>query len=83
LRNILGDPLLVRTGQKLEITPYARYLIGPVEAACEALEAVLQAPGFEPAQAQRFLRLRRPTISRLWWRRVFKEIISNDLPGRP
>jgi DNA-binding transcriptional LysR family regulator len=60
LRNILGAPLLVRTGQKLELTPYARYLIGPVETACEALEAVLQAPGFEPAKAQRVFTIAAP-----------------------
>jgi DNA-binding transcriptional LysR family regulator len=60
LRDILGDQLLVRAGQKLELTPYARDLIGPVEAACEALEAVLQAPSFEPAQAQRVFTIAAP-----------------------
>ncbi len=60
LREILSDPLLVRTGQKLELTAYARDLIGPVEAACEALEAVMQAPRFEAAHARRVFTIAAP-----------------------
>jgi DNA-binding transcriptional LysR family regulator len=60
LRDILSDPLLVRTGQKLELTPYARDLIGPVETACEALDAVLKAPSFDAAQARRVFTIAAP-----------------------
>jgi DNA-binding transcriptional LysR family regulator len=56
LRDILGDPLLIRVGRRLELTPRARTLIGPVEEACAALETVLLAPEFNPARAvRRFL----------------------------
>jgi DNA-binding transcriptional LysR family regulator len=56
LSDILGDPLLIRVGRKLELTPRARNLIGSVEEACAALETVLLAPEFDPGHAvRRFL----------------------------
>jgi DNA-binding transcriptional LysR family regulator len=60
LREILIDPLLVRTGQRLELTPHARELIGPVEAACEALEAVLKAQSFDARQTRRVFTIAAP-----------------------
>jgi DNA-binding transcriptional LysR family regulator len=53
LRETLGDPLLVRVGRKMELTQRARDLIKPVEDACDALEAVLLAPTFDPSCAVR------------------------------
>jgi len=53
LRETLGDPLLVRVGRKMELTQRARDLIKPVEDACDALEAVLMAPEFNPSLAVR------------------------------
>jgi DNA-binding transcriptional LysR family regulator len=60
LRIILSDPLLVRTGQKLELTPHARELIKPVDDACEALESVLKAATFEPQNAKRIFTIAAP-----------------------
>jgi len=53
LRETLGDPLLVRVGRQMELTQRARDLIKPVEDACDALEAVLMAPAFDPSLAVR------------------------------
>lgn len=54
LRELLGDPLLVRTPRGMQATPRAAELRPAVRAALDAAEAVLQpAPGFDPARAER------------------------------
>lgn len=54
LRELLGDPLLVRTPQGMQATPRGLELRPAVRAALEAAEAVLQAaPSFDPARAER------------------------------
>lgn len=54
LRDLLGDPLLVRTPAGMQPTPRARELRPTVRAAIAAAEAVLQAaPPFDPATAER------------------------------
>nr|HEX4318732.1 LysR family transcriptional regulator [Kofleriaceae bacterium] len=54
LRDLLGDPLLVRTPAGMQPTPHARELLPAARAALAAAEAVLQAaPAFDPATAER------------------------------
>jgi DNA-binding transcriptional LysR family regulator len=54
LRELLGDPLLVRTPHGMAATARAEELRPAVRAALEAAEAVLQAaPAFDPARARR------------------------------
>jgi len=54
LRELLGDPLLVRTPRGMQATPRAIELGPAVRAALEAAETVLQAaPRFDPARAER------------------------------
>jgi DNA-binding transcriptional LysR family regulator len=54
LRELLGDPLLVRTPRGMQVTPRAAELRPAVRAALEAAETVLQAaPRFDPARAER------------------------------
>jgi len=54
LRELLGDPLLVRTPHGMQATPRAAELVPAVRATLEAAEAVLQAaPRFDPARAER------------------------------
>jgi DNA-binding transcriptional LysR family regulator len=54
LRELLGDPLLVRTPRGMQATPRAHELRPAVRAALEAAETVLQAaPRFDPARAER------------------------------
>lgn len=53
LRELMGDELLVRVGRRLEPTPRALQLLGPVEEALGALQqALLSPPSFEPAKAE-------------------------------
>ena len=54
LRELLGDPLLVRTPHGMQATPRGAELRPAVRATLEAAEAVLQAaPRFDPARAER------------------------------
>ena len=53
LRSILGDPLLVRVGRGMELTPRARALIEPVEDLCVRLAAIWQDPQFDPGSCRR------------------------------
>jgi DNA-binding transcriptional LysR family regulator len=53
LRDNLGDPLLVRVGRHMELTPRARQLLPAVERACEAMSQVWESLDFVPALSQR------------------------------
>lgn len=58
LREVLGDPLLVRVGRSMEHTPRAEALVPEVEAALRAVESVFQPPGeLMPAELQRTFRV--------------------------
>jgi DNA-binding transcriptional LysR family regulator len=59
LRRQLGDPVLVRAGQGMVPTPRAEALREPVRELLAGVQAVLQPePGFDPATADRELRVR-------------------------
>ncbi len=53
LRASLGDPLLVRVGRRMALTPRARELPPAVERACAAMSAVWDSAPFDPAHSQR------------------------------
>lgn len=54
LRETFGDPLLVRAGRAMVMTPRAKALHGPLKRALTEVEAVmLDRPGFEPESATR------------------------------
>lgn len=57
LRHLLGDPLLVRDGGGLVPTPLAQALHGPLAEAMADLRALLSRRQFDPAEAQRTIRL--------------------------
>jgi DNA-binding transcriptional LysR family regulator len=56
LRDLLGDPLLVRVGGRMELTPRAQALRAPVAHALDQVRGLFSAQAFEPAtSARRFL----------------------------
>ncbi|MFT4624757.1 MAG: DNA-binding transcriptional LysR family regulator [Myxococcota bacterium] len=58
LRDALGDPLLVRSGQGMALTPRGAQLVVPVRRALADLERALASPeAFDPASAQHTLRM--------------------------
>ncbi len=57
LRDVLGDPLLVRGARGLVLTPRAEVLLPAVIAALLDVKALFQGPTFNPATAERTIRL--------------------------
>lgn len=57
LRDVLGDPLLVRVGGGLVPTPRALELVGPLGEALAQVQALLAPDAFDPARAKRRFRL--------------------------
>ncbi len=57
LRDIFGDPLLVRTGGGLTLTPAAATLSPKVAAALEGVRGLFRAPAMDPARLERTIRL--------------------------
>lgn len=53
LREIVGDPLLVRTGARMELTPRAVSLRLPLREALDRVRGLFVAEGFEPATSTR------------------------------
>jgi DNA-binding transcriptional LysR family regulator len=66
LRMLLGDPLLVRAGNRMRRTPRAEALRGPLQAGLDALEAVLAAPAtFDPARCDDAFRVAMADLAEL------------------
>lgn len=58
LRDVLGDPLLVRVGRRMCPTPRALALEGPIRAALQQIEQTLATDdGFDPQRSHRQLRI--------------------------
>lgn len=57
LRDLFDDPLLIRTGGGLTLTPKAERLAPQVAAALEGLRGLFREAGFDPAQEKRTIRL--------------------------
>jgi DNA-binding transcriptional LysR family regulator len=54
LRKVLGDPLLVKHGRYLQLTPRAEALIEPVREVLATIErSIVNPPGFDPAHDRR------------------------------
>lgn len=62
LREIMGDPLLVRVGGHMELTPRALALQAPLEQALTQLRGLFQPAGFDPASSQRRFKLMLPDL---------------------
>lgn len=63
LRETLGDPLLVRTGGHMSLTPRAESLVLPLRAALDQLRrALAEAPDFRPQSSQRHFRVAGPDL---------------------
>lgn len=60
LRALIGDPLLVRVGARMELTPRAEALRRPLAEALDQVRGLFDAEGFEPATSTRRFRLMMP-----------------------
>jgi DNA-binding transcriptional LysR family regulator len=62
LRAVFADPLLVRVGPRMELTPRAQALRAPLAQALERLREVFVAEGFDPATSTRRFILMMPDL---------------------
>ena len=63
LRELVGDPLLVRTGARMELTPRALALRAPLAEALEQVRALFVADAFDAAHSERQFRLMMPDLA--------------------
>ena len=63
LRDLIGDPLLVRTGARMELTPRAQALRSPLAQALEQVRGLFVADGFDASTSERQFRLMMPDLA--------------------
>ena len=63
LRDIFGDPLLVRTGARMELTPRALALRAPLAQALDQVRGLFVSDAFDAARSERQFRLMMPDLA--------------------
>ena len=63
LRDMLGDPLLVRTGARMELTPRAQALRAPLAQALDQVRGLFMPDEFDAARSERRFRLMMPDLA--------------------
>jgi DNA-binding transcriptional LysR family regulator len=63
LRDIFGDPLLVRTGARMELTPRAQALRAPLAQALDQVRGLFVPDEFDAARSERSFRLMMPDLA--------------------
>src|SRR5260370_19127655 len=63
LRDMLGDPLLVRVGARMELTPRAQGLRGPLAQALDQVRGLFMSDDFEAGSSERHFRLMMPDLA--------------------
>jgi DNA-binding transcriptional LysR family regulator len=63
LRDMLGDPLLVRVGARMELTPRAQALRGPLAQALDQVRGLFIPDDFDAASSERRFRLMMPDLA--------------------
>jgi DNA-binding transcriptional LysR family regulator len=82
LRQLLGDPLFVRTASGMEATPFARGVADPVRQALALIETALaHGPGFEPATATRAFRFYMSDLGQVEFLPPLVERVQRLAPG--
>src|SRR5712675_3021828 len=63
LRDVLGDPLLVRVGARMELTPRAQALRAPLAQALDQVRGLFVPDAFDAARSERPFRLMMPDLA--------------------
>jgi DNA-binding transcriptional LysR family regulator len=63
LRDLIADPLLVRTGARMELTPRAQALRAPLAQALDQVRSLFIADAFDAARSERQFRLMMPDLA--------------------
>lgn len=82
LRKLLGDPLVVRTGRTVELTPHARELQPLVRmAVTEVARTFNMRPHFDPRSSERRFRLAASDYVLATMTRPLLELLRDEAPG--
>ncbi|MDI1449898.1 LysR family transcriptional regulator [Polyangium sp. 6x1] len=82
LRDTLGDPLLVRVGRAMTLTPRAEALVPRARAVVEELEGLLAPlPSFDPKTSRRTLKLGATDYVQFVLLPALEEILSAEAPN--
>jgi DNA-binding transcriptional LysR family regulator len=63
LRDLIGDPLLVRSGARMELTPRAQALRGPLAQTLDQVRGLFVPDDFDAARSERQFRLMMPDLA--------------------
>ncbi|WP_050421986.1 LysR family transcriptional regulator [Bradyrhizobium tropiciagri] len=63
LRDLIGDPLLVRNGARMELTPRAQALRSPLAQALDQVRTLFISDEFDAARSERHFRLMMPDLA--------------------
>jgi DNA-binding transcriptional LysR family regulator len=63
LRDLIGDPLLVRTGARMELTPRAQAMRGPLAEVLDQVRGLFVPDAFDAARSERQFRLMMPDLA--------------------
>src|SRR3954464_839022 len=63
LRDLIGDPLLVRNGARMELTPRALALRGPLTQALDQVRSLFISDDFDAMRSERHFRLMMPDLA--------------------
>ncbi len=82
LRHTFNDPILVRAGNRMELTSLARRLQGPLKAALASIQATLDVPReFDPAKSPFHARLALSDYGGLLVLPTLHRLLRKDAPG--
>jgi DNA-binding transcriptional LysR family regulator len=82
LRTLFSDPLLVRVGNRMQATPFAKRLQGPIKTALSSVSLALALPQkFDPARAKLHVRMGLSDYAGLTILPGLYGILSREAPG--
>ncbi|HZR74154.1 LysR family transcriptional regulator [Bradyrhizobium sp.] len=81
LRDVIGDPLLVRTGARMELTPRAQALRGPLAQALDQVRTLFMPDEFDAGRSERHFRLMMPDLAVELLMPPLMEKVTKQAPG--
>ena len=81
LRDVIGDPLLVRTGARMELTPRAQALRGPLAQALDQVRTLFMPDEFDARRSERHFRLMMPDLAVELLMPPLMEKVTKQAPG--
>ena len=81
LRDVIGDPLLVRTGARMELTPRAQALRGPLGQALDQVRGLFAPDQFDAGRSERHFRLMMPDLAVELLMPSLMEKVTKQAPG--